>query len=67
MITPVLNMTYGSRPIKVLNQLIEKRHQLLKQSLRNAVVATAITALKSIRAQTKRYKGKVKVKKGAKR
>ena len=57
MITPVLKMTYGSRPIEVLNQLIEKRKEILKESTRDAVVATAITVLKSLRADTKTAPG----------
>lgn len=64
MVDVKLNATYQDRPLSVLNDLIRRRSELLGKSLRDSVVATAITALKSIRAQTKRYKGKLKVKRG---
>ena len=64
MVVPVVTMDYNGKPLDVLNDLIRKRSELLGKSLRDSVVATAITALKSIRAQTKRYKGRLKIKKG---
>ena len=60
-----LTATYMGKPLDVLNDLIRKRAELLGQSLRDATVATAITALKSIRSQTKRYRGRLKVRKGS--
>lgn len=60
-----LTATYMGKPLDVLNDLIRKRAELLGKSLRDSVVATAITALKSIRAQTKRYRGRLKVRKGS--
>lgn len=41
-----------------LNELIQKRMNELNETYRDAVVATAITALQSIRKNTKRFKGK---------
>ena len=56
MITPTLNMTYGGKPMSVLNQLIERRQEWLHEGYRDAVIATAITALQSIRAATRKRK-----------
>lgn len=53
MIQPKIDLTYNDKPISVLSQLIEKRKQLLGETTRDAVVATAITVLKSLRADTK--------------
>ena len=46
-------LTYENKPIDVLENLIEKRKQLLGETTKDAVVATAITVLKSARADTK--------------
>lgn len=54
MIEPTLNMTYGGRPMSVLNTLILRRQEWLHEGYRDAVIATAITALQSIRAATKK-------------
>ena len=53
MIETSSKLTYEGKPIEVLHQLIEKRRKLLGQSTHDAVVATAITVLKSLRAGTK--------------
>ena len=52
MVAPVVNLSYRGKPIDELTRLIEKRRQLLRESWRDAVVATAITVLKSLRADT---------------
>ena len=56
MIAPTLNMTYGGKPMSVLNQLIGRRQEWLHEGYRDAVIATAITALQSIRAATRKRK-----------
>ena len=56
-----INPTYANgRPLAVLSTLINRRVEILRQSRKDAVVATAITVLKSIRARTKRHTGKGK-------
>ena len=51
-----INPTYANgRPLAVLEKLINRRLEILRQSRKDAVVATAITVLKSIRARTKRH------------
>lgn len=45
--------TYEGQPMKVLEGLIEKRKELLGETTKDAVTATAITVLKSLRADTK--------------
>jgi hypothetical protein len=47
------NATYNGKPLEVLNQLIEKRRELLEELPRDAIVATAITVLRSLRADTR--------------
>jgi hypothetical protein len=64
MVVPVVDMTYNGKPVEVLMQLIDKRRKILGELGRDAVIATAITVLKSLRAQTKRFKGKLKIKHG---
>lgn len=54
MVEPVAVMSYGGRPVEVLSGLIEKRTHLLRETVRDAVVATAITVLKSLRADTRK-------------
>ena len=56
MITPTLNMTYGGKPMVVLNRLLEAREKWLHEGYKDATVATAITALQSIRAATRKRK-----------
>lgn len=41
-----------------LNELIQRRMADMKEGYRDAVVATAIMALTSVRKSTKRFKGK---------
>ena len=64
MVVPKVDMTYNGKPVEVLMQLIDKRRKILGELGRDAVIATAITVLKSLRAQTKRFRGKLKVKRG---
>ena len=62
MIAISIDMTcYDNRPIEELQRLIRQRMLILGESTRDAVIATAITALKSLRAETRVFKGKVKV------
>lgn len=58
MISPDSNLTYEGKPIEVLEQLIEERKALLGETYKDAVTATAITVLKSLRADTKIAKKK---------
>lgn len=63
MITPAITATYaGNKPLSVLSDLIRKRREILGESAKDAVVATAIDALVSIRAATKTAAGKKKTK-----
>ena len=64
MIAPPVTMTYEGKPMSVLHDLIEKRQKYLGETVRDSVIATAILCVKSLRARTKRYKGKLKIKKG---
>ena len=59
MMEPTLNLTYEGGPISKLNELIEKRQKWLGETYKDAIVATAITALTSIRAATRPYCGTV--------
>lgn len=61
MVVPVVTMDYNGRPLEVLHELLEKRQKLLRETVKDSIVATAITVLKSIRARTKRYKGKIRI------
>lgn len=47
------SMTFEDKPIDVLYELISKRQAVLGETYRQAVTATAITVLKSLRADTK--------------
>ena len=47
-----ITATYEGKPLSVLNELIEKRSRILKESVRDAVAAVGINALTSIRAST---------------
>lgn len=53
MIEATATMTYEGKPIEVLENLIEKRKALLGEATKDAVTATAITVLKSLRADTR--------------
>lgn len=49
--------TYGeNKPLEVLSRLVQKRMDALHEAADDAAVATVITALKSIRVQTRRAK-----------
>ena len=50
--------TYDGRPISVLQDLIAKRMKILNEGRKDAVVATAITVLRSLRAATRQHRGK---------
>lgn len=58
MIAPTYKATYKRQPLAVLNKLIQKRKELLGNTYKDAVIATAIDALKSIRAITESHYGK---------
>lgn len=62
MIAPTIKATYDSQPLNVLNKLIEKRQKWLRESAKDSIVATAITALRSIRAATTTHFGKKQIK-----
>lgn len=53
MISPTAKFDYEGKPLSVLENLIEKRKKLLGETTKDAVVATAITVLKSLRADTR--------------
>ena len=46
-------ITYEGQPLEVLNALIRRRSQQLKQHIGNAVAATMINVLRSVRADTR--------------
>ena len=48
-----MKATYNGRPLDVLSSLIKEREEYLKDTTRDAVIATAINVLGSIRARTK--------------
>lgn len=56
MIVPEMKMTYAGGPLSKLNGLVQQRKEWLGEGYRDAVIATAITALQSIRAATKKRK-----------
>lgn len=60
MLEPSVSFTYAGAPAEVLSSLIEKRTRLLRESVRDAVVATAITVLKSLRADTRKARKRAK-------
>ena len=53
-----LSVDWGGRPLSELQRLMEKRAQQLRETPRDACIATAITVLRSLRPLTKVYKGK---------
>ncbi len=63
MVSPSIRVTNaGDKPLSVLSELIQKRRSILGESAKDAVVATAIDALVSIRAATRTAAGKKKTK-----
>lgn len=65
MLTWDMQQSYDGRPLQVLQDLIGKRVKVLNEWRKDAVVATAITVLQSIRSATRQHKGKgVKVRHG---
>ena len=60
MIAPTVTMTYEGKPMSVLHDLIEKRQKYLGETVRDSVIATAILAVKSLRADTKQGKKQAK-------
>ena len=58
--------SFGSsgKPLSALSDLIEKRVKYLGETARDSIAATAIDCFKSIRANTKRFRGKVKIENG---
>lgn len=49
-----IKVTYGDgKPLEALRALLQKRREILGESSEDAVVATAITVIKSLRADTK--------------
>lgn len=58
MVAPDIRPTFEGKPLEVLNDLIGKRQEWLGEGYKDAVAATAITALKSIRAITETHYGK---------
>ena len=53
-----MSVDWGGRPLSELQKLMEKRQRQLRETPRNACIATAITVLRSLRPLTKVYKGK---------
>ena len=53
-----MSVDWGGRPLSELQRLMEKRARQLKETPRDACIATAITVLRSLRPLTKVYKGK---------
>ena len=53
MIAPSISATYNGGPLEVLSRLISKREAVLRETMKDAVTATAITVVKSLRALTK--------------
>lgn len=53
MVNASANMTYEGKPISVLSSLIAQRQKVLGETIKDATIATAITVLKSLRADTK--------------
>jgi len=48
-----LKVTYEGKPLEVLNELIRKRSEVMRQCTANAVAGTMVNVLKSLRAETK--------------
>ncbi len=53
MISPSMTATFEGKPLSVLSELIAKRGEILGETVSHAVKATAITVLKSLRADTR--------------
>ena len=53
MISPSMTATFDGKPLSVLSELIAKRGEILGETVSYAVKATAITVLKSLRADTR--------------
>lgn len=58
MIAVKIKPTFAGGGMEKLQQLIDARMRELNETAKDAVVATAITALQSIRKQTAKFKGK---------
>lgn len=61
MVSPSFKATYNDKPLQVLNQLVEKRKKWLNATAKDSVIATAITAIRSIRAATATHFGKTQI------
>ena len=48
-----LKVTYEGKPLEVLNALIERRSRQLGQNMVNAVAATMVNVLRSVRSDTR--------------
>ncbi len=60
-----MSVDWGGRPLSELQRLMERRARQLKETPRDACIATAITVLRSLRPLTRVYKGKkVSVRRG---
>lgn len=60
-----MSVNWGGRPLSELQKLMQKRQRQLRETPRDACIATAITVLRSLRPLTKVYKGrKVSVSRG---
>jgi len=53
-----MSVNWGGRPLSELQKLMQKRQRQLRETPRDACIATAITVLRSLRPLTKVYKGK---------
>ena len=58
MIKMDLAVDWGGRPMSELHRLMERRAKQLKESPRDATIATAITVLRSLKPLTRVYKGR---------
>ena len=59
MVSVFITPKFKGAGLDKLNELIQRRMADMKEGYRDAVVATAIMALTSVRKQTKKFKGKV--------
>ena len=60
-----MSVNWGGRPLSELQKLMQKRQRQLRETPRDACIATAVTVLRSLRPLTKVYKGrKVSVSRG---
>jgi len=53
-----MSVDWGGRPLKELEELMAKRARQLRETPRDACIATAITVLRSLRTDTRVYRGK---------